>query len=64
MNLIYIFELKDEELNVVKIITVKYATLAVAKRKTEKKINFMLSLRNYISCIFNCDDLLCILLLL
>ena len=36
MNFIYIFELIDEELNVDKIITVKYATYAVAKRKTEK----------------------------
>ena len=63
MNFIYIFELRDEELNVVKIITVKYATYAVAKRKTEKKFNFRLSFRNYISCIFNRDDLLCILLL-
>ena len=36
MNFKYIFELTDEELNVDKIIQLKYATYAVAKRKTEK----------------------------
>ena len=40
MNFIYIFELRDEELDVVKIITVKYATYAVPKRKTEKTFQF------------------------
>ena len=36
MNFKYIFELTNEELNVEKIIKLKYATYAVAKRKTEK----------------------------
>ena len=68
------------------IITVKYVTYAVAKRKPEKtqaygdsnwlkrctgiaevrvrslaSLNFFrLSFRNCISCLYNCDDLLCI----
>ena len=36
MNFIYILELRDEELNVDKIITIEYATYAVAKRKIAK----------------------------
>ena len=62
------FELRNEEINVKKIIAVINATYAVAKRKPEKKPEkirlpgkpgfFRLSFRNCISCVNNCDDLL------
>ena len=47
---IHIFELRNEEINVKKILAVINATYAVAKRKPET--------RNYISCVDNFEDLL------
>jgi len=61
---IHIFELRNEEINVKKILAVINATYAVAKRKPEKirlagKPDFFrLSFRNCISCVDNCEDLL------
>ena len=64
---IHIFELRNEELNVKKILAVINATYAVAKRKPEKNQAcrdpgkpdfFRLSFRNCISCVNNCEDLL------
>ena len=51
---IHIFELRNEEINVKKILAVINATYAVAKRKPEKRLSF----RNCISCVNNCEDLL------
>ena len=47
---IHIFELRNEEINVKKILAVINATYAVAKRKP--------GFRNCISCVNNCEDLL------
>ena len=52
---IHIYELRNEELNVNKILAVINATYAVAKRKPEK---IRLSFRNCISCVNNCEDLI------
>jgi len=52
---IHIFELRNEEINVKKVLAVINATYAVAERKPEK---IRLSFRNCISCINNCEDLL------
>ena len=55
VNIIYILELWDEELNVKKIIAAIDATFAVAKRKPEKIRAYF---RNRKKCVYNCDDLL------
>jgi len=50
-----IFELRNEEINVKRILAVINATYAVAKTKPEK---IRLCFRNCISCVNNCEDLL------
>ena len=56
---IHIFELRNEELNVKKILAVINATYAVAKRKPEKiSLAGIRTLRVAKSCVNNCEDLL------